>query len=449
MKTKVLQLLRKVYTFLFIVLVTSPVLMAQSSLSIGTLSSTPGQAVSIPVSASGFTGNMNAVTLKIDFNNSILTFTGITLLQLQTGLVANASGSTITIVNSNTGNPFQIDTGDLLNLNFIYNGGGTSQINFKPGTEITDSNLLPVAVILTNGSVAPATPPPTLRIGKVYAPVGSSVTVPVDASGFDPALLVGAITLKIGFPAGVLVSTSITSHQGLNFGYSATSNQVTLTWSSTTGKIIVNDLLAELKFNFITNNLATVKFNPGVIVSDIGFVTIPVQLTDGFVSELPVGYKVSGLLKYADVAGTPLSNSIVELWDETETLLIESTSTDGSGMYEFTGVVSANYVIKASTTKPVGGINVDDLWDLFDYLDIGTPAFSGIFLLAADFNNDGIINIDDVWDLFDYLDSGNTPANYIPWVFESHAITVNGADLSVDISGLCSGDVNASYNPIP
>ena len=69
-------------------------------------------------------------------------------------------------------------------------------------------------------------------------------------------------------------------------------------------------------------------------------------------------------------------------------------------MYEFTGVIPENYILKASTTKPVGGIDIDDLWDVYGYLYNGNPPFSGIFFLATDFNNDGIIDIDHFWDLY-------------------------------------------------
>ncbi|MGB4204577.1 MAG: cohesin domain-containing protein [Bacteroidales bacterium] len=447
MKTKFLRLLTKVLAFLFITLATSSAIIAQAELSVGAVSSTPGELIAVPVNASGFTGDLNAVTLKLDYDNSILTFTGISLLQPQTGLVAHASGSTLTIVNSIIDDPFQINDGLLLELNFIYNGGGTSNISFKPGTEIFSTDLELLDLILINGSVSSATPPPMLIIGQVYAPEGSSVTVPVTASGFDPDVLVGAITLKIGFPAGVLVSTAITSYQDFDLNYAATSNQMILTWKNPTGKILANGPLVDLKFNYLTSDLAVVKFNPGVIISDINYATIPVQYIDGFVSEMPEGYKVSGLLKYANEI--PLTNSTVELWDETETILIESTTTDGSGMYEFIGVVPANYVLKATTTKDVGGIDIDDLWDMYGFLDNGNPTFVGIFALAADINNDGNIDIDDFWDIYNYLDQGDTPAGYVPWIFKSQSIIVSGADISIDIVGICSGDVNASYDPIP
>ncbi|HPK06011.1 MAG TPA: cohesin domain-containing protein, partial [Bacteroidales bacterium] len=167
MKTKFLRLLTKVLAFLFITLATSSAIMAQSELSVGAVSSTPGELVAVPVNASGFTGDLNAVTLKLDYDNSILTFTGISLLQPQTGLVAHASGSTLTIVNSIIDDPFQINDGLLLELNFIYNGGGTSNISFKPGTEIFSTDLELLDLILINGSVSSATPPPMLIIGQV------------------------------------------------------------------------------------------------------------------------------------------------------------------------------------------------------------------------------------------------------------------------------------------
>lgn len=418
-------------------------------LTIGTESGTPGLPLTIPINAANFSGHsIGSITLKIGFDQNKLSVTGIIPHQNQSGWSMTASAGIITITNYSVNNP--ITNGLLLELSCIYHGIDIVDITFKPGTEITNSEFVPLMRILTNGKVIPAIPPETLSIGQVITPVGTTLTVPVVASNFGDANI-GAITLKIGFPEGILSFSGLTTFQGFTGSSSNSSNQITFIWNNISGQQLNDGLLLELTFVYLEEQKANIVFNPGVQMVRIDNSIIPVQYVSGFVNTMPDGYNISGVLKYANEAGTLLSNSTVELWDEDGENLIETSTTDADGFYEFIGIVPGDYVLKASTTKPRGGIDVDDLWDLFDYLDSGLPELTGIYLLAADFNQNGVVNVDDLWDLFDALDSNFSilPDNYIEWVFENPFITIIGTDVTIDIHGLCVGDVNGSYIPSP
>jgi len=419
------------------------------TLELETVSAIPGFPLTIQVEAKDFAGHeVGAMTLKIGFDPAQLTFTGISSVQNPQGWLMNASGSTLTILNSSLGGT--INDGVLFELSCIYYGTDLVDITFKTGTEIVGLDLTPLTTIYVNGKIIPdTTPPATLIIGQVIAPIGNSVTIPVHASGFQQNI--GAMTLKIGFPAGVLSFSGIVAHQGFNGFVGSSGDQITFLWASSSGKPLNNDLLLELKFNYLLDEKAPVVFNPGVEIVDIDQKIIPVHYVSGFVNTMPDGYKVSGILKYANEAGTPLTNSTVELWNEDGTIFIESTTTSEDGSYEFIGVIAGNYVLKASTDKTAGGVDVFDAFDVYDFWFTGSPNLTGIYFTAADVNEDGEVDAFDAFDIYDYWLNGVKPASWTapPWVFENPLISVSVGDITIDIKGLCSGDVNADYDPIP
>jgi hypothetical protein len=416
------------------------------SLVIGTVSGTSGHALVIPVDAQNFASfDVGAFSLKIGYDNTQLTFTGITPHQSEAGWVMTSSGGILTIVNSAIVNP--VNDGLLLELKGVYNGTGIVPLEFLPGTEITGDDFVSIPGIFVNGEVMPSEPPAKLSIGKVIAPIGNTVIVPVNASGFGGDL-VGSITLKIGFPNGVLIYNGLTPHQGFSGSSSVSQGQITFVWNSTSGQQINDGLLLELSFNYLIDEKAPVLFNQGVEIVDTDQSIIPVHYISGFVNTMPDGYTVSGILKYANEAGTPLTNSTVELWDEDGNNLLETTTTDTEGNYEFVGIIPGNYQLKADTEKPWGGVDQTDA-----FLIVGIPeSFAGIFFVAADVNQSSDIDQTDAFIVY-----GRTQPPFEKpqawtapdWVFENPGISIIASDMTIDILGLCSGDVDASYDPIP
>lgn len=429
--------------------VVSP-LIGDPTLTLGTVNGTPGQLVTIPVDAADFLGfDVGAITLKIGYDPAKLTFAAYTAYQSITGWNVSASGGVLSIHRSNTG-ALAINDGLLLELTFSYHGGGLAAVVFDPGTLISDINAATIPVEFVDGMVVPEDHDAELIIGEVSGTTSFPVVVPIDANGFDPDVEVGAITLKVGFPAGQLIFTGVSNPAFAGWTINSTSSQVTLNWSNSGGVVIADGLLVELNFNYPGTGAAPVVFNPGVELYDTDLNLIPLSLIDGGVNVAPTGFLVSGYLTYADAASTPLENTEVYLKTSDGLTTLFTAMTDADGYFEFTDIVDGDYMLDASTTILWGGVDINDAIDVYDFWATGIPDLVGVFWLAGDVNEDGDVDINDAIDIYDAWADGTKPAtwNAPDWVFENPLFSVSGADVSVDIQGLCSGDVNADrFNP--
>jgi hypothetical protein len=408
----------------------------------------PGFQVTIPLNADAFgdyEDEIGAITLKIGYDPSKLTFAAYTAISPATGWVVSASGGVLSIHRSNTGGA-SLD-GHFMHLHFIYNGGGDADLVFNPGTIISDINAVTIPVDYVNGQVTPdMTLPATLTIGTVAGITGFPVEVPIVADGFPD---VGSITIKVGFPANKLTYTGYDDVGMLgSWVVSNTASQVTFNWIG--GPTGINGPLLNLHFIYTGTGAAPVVFNPGVeITNPLGLVEM--TLIDGGVNVAPAGYTVSGILQYANACGTPLDNSTVYLKSSDGMTTIASTTTDMNGYYEFLLVQDGDYMLDASTTIPYGGLTLDDAFFTYGFFVAGTPSLTGIYWLAADVNESGIVDLDDAFLIYGRFITGSKPGDWtVPdWVFDNPNITVSGADIDQDIVGICSGDVDADYFTCP
>ncbi|HRK73193.1 MAG TPA: cohesin domain-containing protein, partial [Rhodothermales bacterium] len=125
------------------------------ALVIGTASGRIGQPVNIPISVSKFTG-VGAITLKVVFDPSILTFNSV--INLPTGITftANAVNGVLTLIwfdATGGSNPINIVSGKLCDLVFTYNGGtGNVSVNALQ-SEIADKDGNTMNVGYTAGQV--------------------------------------------------------------------------------------------------------------------------------------------------------------------------------------------------------------------------------------------------------------------------------------------------------
>jgi hypothetical protein len=126
------------------------------------VSASPGEDVVVPLNVSDFTDiGIGAISLNILYNPDVLIYTGIS--DGPAGMLADHTGSTIHIAWSDL-TPIAID-GELVNLHFVYNGPGTSQLSFltygagKCEFLERPSNL-PVDVTYNDGSVKEKTDNP-------------------------------------------------------------------------------------------------------------------------------------------------------------------------------------------------------------------------------------------------------------------------------------------------
>ncbi|MBE0663271.1 MAG: hypothetical protein IH597_12500 [Bacteroidales bacterium] len=417
-------------------------------LTLGTVNGTPGTLVTIPIDAADFAGfEVGAITLKIGYDPAKLTFSAYTPYQSIAGWIVSASGGVLSIHRANSGG-LTIGDGLLLEVKFMYNGGGLASVEFGPGTLITDTDLETIPVEFENGMVVPADHDATLTLGEVSGTTSFPVVVPITASDFDASIIVGSITLKVGFPAGKLIYTGFTATNPAFSGWVATStsNQVTLNWSNSGGQLMADGLLVELNFNYPGTGAAPVVFNPGVELYDTDLNLIPISLEDGGVNVTPGGFMVSGYLEYANQANTPLANSEVHLKSSDGLSILETTTTDVDGYYEFLNVADGDYMLDASTSIPWGGVNIFDAIIIANAAP-GTYVPGTLVFKVANVNADATVNVFDA-----IIISNSLPPNaFVPawtaplWAFENPQITVSGGDVSVNIKGLSSGDVNASY----
>jgi len=163
------------------------------------------------------------------------------------------------------------------------------------------------------------------------------------------------------------------------------------------------------------------------------------------VTAAPVGFTLSGTLKYSNTAQTAMNNCTVIV--KSGTVEVTRTTTTATGTYSITGLANGTYTIEVLTTKTPGGLNSLDVASLRKKVG-NVVTYTPLQLKAGDINNNGSINSLDVAPLRQKI--GNlTATNWrIPnFVFYPASVVINGANATLDIKSLCGGDVNGSFTP--
>lgn len=161
------------------------------------------------------------------------------------------------------------------------------------------------------------------------------------------------------------------------------------------------------------------------------------------------GYTVSGYIKYKNNAQTPMNNCTVVLKDA-QGQTVGTTTTNTQGFYEFTNVADGDYTVQITTTKNWGGLANFDVVRTRQHLagiqGTITP-LAGIRLLSADVFALGSVNNFDVVQMRRRLAVLSYSWAATDYVFYPTNVTVNGANASLNVETLCSGDVDGSYTP--
>lgn len=155
-----------------------------------------------------------------------------------------------------------------------------------------------------------------------------------------------------------------------------------------------------------------------------------------------------GTVTYA-INGNPIMNADIVLDNGAP---IDITATDGAGNYGFSGPADGAYTLMSSSTATWGGLNVVDI--IFMKLRLANqthPLWDPIWSdIAGDVTADNNLNVVDL--IMMQLRSANLTApawNAPDWVFMDENATVTSGLGNTDFNGICSGDVNGSYTPIP
>jgi hypothetical protein len=305
-----------------------------------------------------------------------------------------------------------ICSGSSTQLNAVYNGTALSY-QWTPSTGLSNAFIAnPVA--MPSSSIIY-----TVRVNDATGcQVSSQVRVIVNSSpnvnaGADVSIAPSASTTLNGF----------------------VSNATSFLWSPSTGlssATIPNPIATP---SVTTAYVLTATGSNGCVRMDTVVVTVDPNLSGGTISGRVVYDRLGNAVR------TPVTSGTVHLTGN-------SAATSGilsGGSYAFPGLTNGGYQVNASISMPAGGITTADAFLINNYL--GNPnALSGLAILAADANGDGIVNSADA--LLVLQRSINLPTAIFatPWVSENASITVSNSNPVRDISVLSRGDVNRDYS---
>lgn len=444
---------------------------AQSFVALGPITDpvVQGMDFDLPLMFTGFdllTNKAQAITLNINFDADKLSYVGSS--SNPHGATVNTTGSGLGIVWTST-TPVNID-GEFLSLRFKYNGPGETPVGFGAGCSFATADENEIQVEYTGVNVQPD--PVNGHHAYIGTPVGPVAgTVPVPVYFTDMPANVGSITLKLDYDETKLTFVNVTDFPGTgSANYNVSGGFIHIVWTSPTPWADINTVpFCNLNFHVGVNGSAPVTFEPGCEISDNVMpdpAIIPMNWHDGGVN---MGFKVSGIITYNNLASTPLAGLTVYLKDGAEPYplvtpapnVILTTTTDPLGYFEFF-IPSGTYWLYASSTQTYDPswiwINTGDVIQLQKYI-AGLPNVIGpntpppppwsLRQKAGNVFMNSLINGGDVIVLQKRIAGLPNPNYTAPdWLFENPSVVVSNAPVVQDFKGICSGDVNGSYpNP--
>jgi hypothetical protein len=166
-----------------------------TTLSIGTVEGAlVNQSVQVPLNAQDLI-DVGAVTLKIEFGSSVLSFEAIND-KSELGLEAGVEDGVLTVEGFDTEG---VDLeGEIATLEFTFLGGAAN-LSFLEESEVTDTEANPIETGFSGGSVAGETP--VISVSDQFAPGGETTSVPLEGEKIRD---VGSLSLRIEYDASVL-----------------------------------------------------------------------------------------------------------------------------------------------------------------------------------------------------------------------------------------------------
>ena len=318
---------------------------AQDTISVNNVTAFPGQTVTVPISSTEI-GDVGAMDLLLEYDADKLTFTGEWDANQLSGWEFNQTGNQLTF---GTYAPGTINSGSIIDLTFVYDGGGEAPINFLSGSEVTGPLGTPIPTNFLAGSVTQATSDSQAEIASVTNCDQNIATVPVTLTEVDP---VSGFDLEIGFNATALNFVELQNVNPAITGYNINTDDqtISLNWNTTAGAIDLNGVLFELVFDYL-GSYSEITFNSGSqFFNEIGE-SLPIQFIDGEVDcnldqrTLTVDVDGGGSAQVSE-AGTILDpdegtdNEYTVLWGTTLTL--EGFSDEGWQFESWSGAVDDN-----------------------------------------------------------------------------------------------------------
>lgn len=264
----------------------TPLIGSVPTLTLGDVEAAPGSSISVPLTVETFT-NIGAVSIKINYDPAVLTYTGIS--NAPANFTANAAAGVISIgwFDQSGTTPINIDSAKLLDLHFNYIGG-TSALTFNTSlTEISDANANPVSAAFDNGQVSQSIGSGVLvDIPDVQAVPGSNILVPINVENFNN---IGAVSLKINYNPSVVTFNGLQNNPS---GFSANANAgvITVGWFDVTGAnplSLGSTKLLDLSFSYTSGS------------SNISFDTAQNEISDGSANPVFAVYNNGSVLPQA------------------------------------------------------------------------------------------------------------------------------------------------------
>jgi hypothetical protein len=290
-----------IFVLMFVVFGFSSVAHASAVVTAGSQTATNGASISVPINVTGFANNVGGIDFPLQYDNTLLTYTGATIGAAFTGhasptinaSVVSGTTSKVALNWFDASTPLTLDSGVLVTLNFtvISAANTTANLNFT-GTPLglTDSIGNTLASSFVNGVI-------TLNPGAasnytLTAPSPASGTVGVASGNFTVTpngLYTGTITITpSGAGVGSLTPTVLT------FSNSATAQTFTIT-PNATGSITMTGTN-----NGGLTNPSTVTYTSNAAASAYTFTEASasgnVGVASGLFTVTPTGGKYTGTI---------------------------------------------------------------------------------------------------------------------------------------------------------
>ena len=165
--------------------------------------------------------------------------------------------------------------------------------------------------------------------------------------------------------------------------------------------------------------------------------------TDVTVNDCSGSYTISGTVKYDNTATTAINTQTVELYN-TVPALVATTTTDASGNYSFTGIADGDYTVEPAIALDWNHATAMDV-TLYKMHIGSVSALTGLKLTSGDVDGAGGLNTSDLTIDLQRIVNMITSFTVGDWAYTSGAVTVSGANETVNISTICYGDANVSY----
>ena len=215
----------------------------------------PGNDIVLPLNVQKLQ-DISAISLKINYDASVLTYNGVENAPTSGVFTENASGGVITIGWYGT-TPLNIDSAKFFDVKFSYIGG-ESNLTFNTSLcEVSNSQGNPVNAAYVDGSVSPdENSIPHVLLPDVRALSGSDISVPITVYHFKN---VGAVSLKINFDPSVLTYIGSENEPATGtYTSNATGGVLTIGWFSSNPYNADTAKFVDIKFHYIggTSSLA-------------------------------------------------------------------------------------------------------------------------------------------------------------------------------------------------